>query len=321
MNTTQIKSLYADFSSFDGKTVAICGWARTIRDSKNFGFIELNDGSFFKNVQVVFEREKLGNYDEIARQNVGASLRVEGVLVVTEGAKQPFEIKATNIVVEGTSTPDYPLQKKRHSFEFLREKAYLRPRTNTFNAVFRIRSEIAFAIHKFFNEQNFVYVHTPLITGSDCEGAGAMFQVTTLDLDNVKKDEQGKVDYSEDFFGKKTSLTVSGQLNVETFAMAYSRVYTFGPTFRAEKSNTTRHAAEFWMIEPEMAFADLNDNMDMAEAMVKYVIGYVMNSCKEEIAFLNQFVDTGLIARLENVVSSDFERLTYTKAIELLLPH
>lgn len=248
-------------------------------------------------------------------------MRVEGVLVVTEGAKQPFEIKATNIVVEGTSTPDYPLQKKRHSFEFLREKAYLRPRTNTFNAVFRIRSEIAFAIHKFFNEQNFVYVHTPLITGSDCEGAGAMFQVTTLDLDNVKKDEQGKVDYSEDFFGKKTSLTVSGQLNVETFAMAYSRVYTFGPTFRAEKSNTTRHAAEFWMIEPEMAFADLNDNMDMAEAMVKYVIGYVMNSCKEEIAFLNQFVDTGLIARLENVVSSDFERLTYTKAIELLLPH
>ncbi|MCI6214899.1 MAG: asparagine--tRNA ligase [Clostridiales bacterium] len=321
MNTTQIKSLYADFSSFDGKTVAICGWARTIRDSKNFGFIELNDGSFFKNVQVVFEREKLGNYDEIARQNVGASLRVEGVFVVTEGAKQPFEIKATNIVVEGTSTPDYPLQKKRHSFEFLREKAYLRPRTNTFNAVFRIRSEIAFAIHKFFNEQNFVYVHTPLITGSDCEGAGAMFQVTTLDLDNVKKDGEGKVDYSEDFFGKKTSLTVSGQLNVETFAMAYSRVYTFGPTFRAEKSNTTRHAAEFWMIEPEMAFADLNDNMDMAEAMVKYVIGYVMNSCKEEIAFLNQFVDTGLIARLENVVGSDFERLTYTKAIELLLPH
>ncbi|MDY4709021.1 MAG: asparagine--tRNA ligase, partial [Eubacteriales bacterium] len=321
MQRTQIKSIYSAAGDYAGKEITLAGWARTIRDSKNFGFIELNDGSFFKNCQVVFERDKIDNYDEIARQNVGASLIVDGIIELTPQAKQPFEIKATKIVVQGTSTPDYPLQKKRHSFEFLREKAYLRPRTNTFNAVFRIRSEIAFAIHKFFNEQNFVYVHTPLITGSDCEGAGAMFQVTTLDLENVPKDENGKVDYSEDFFGKKTSLTVSGQLNVETYAMAYGRVYTFGPTFRAEKSNTTRHAAEFWMIEPEMAFADLADNMDMAEAMVKYVIKYVMNSCKEEIAFLNQFVDTGLIARLENVVNSEFERLSYTKAVELLLPH
>lgn len=321
MQRRQIKSIYSAAGDYAGKEITLAGWARTIRDSKNFGFIELNDGSFFKNCQVVFERDKIDNYDEIARQNVGASLIVDGIIELTPQAKQPFEIKATKIVVQGTSTPDYPLQKKRHSFEFLREKAYLRPRTNTFNAVFRIRSEIAFAIHKFFNEQNFVYVHTPLITGSDCEGAGAMFQVTTLDLENVPKDENGKVDYSEDFFGKKTSLTVSGQLNVETYAMAYGRVYTFGPTFRAEKSNTTRHAAEFWMIEPEMAFADLADNMDMAEAMVKYVIKYVMNSCKEEIAFLNQFVDTGLIARLENVVNSEFERLSYTKAVELLLPH
>ena len=321
MQRTQIKSIYSAAGDYAGKEITLAGWARTIRDSKNFGFIELNDGSFFKNCQVVFERDKIDNYDEIARQNVGASLIVDGIIELTPQAKQPFEIKATKIVVQGTSTPDYPLQKKRHSFEFLREKAYLRPRTNTFNAVFRIRSEIAFAIHKFFNEQNFVYVHTPLITGSDCEGAGAMFQVTTLDLENVPKDENGKVDYSEDFFGKKTSLTVSGQLNVETYAMAYGRVYTFGPTFRAEKSNTTRHAAEFWMIEPEMACADLADNMDMAEAMVKYVIKYVMNSCKEEIAFLNQFVDTGLIARLENVVNSEFERLSYTKAVELLLPH
>lgn len=321
MQRTQIKSIYSAAGDYAGKEITLAGWARTIRDSKNFGFIELNDGSFFKNCQVVFERDRIDNYDEIARQNVGASLIVDGIIELTPEAKQPFEIKATKIVVQGTSTPDYPLQKKRHSFEFLREKAYLRPRTNTFNAVFRIRSEIAFAIHKFFNEQNFVYVHTPLITGSDCEGAGAMFQVTTLDLENVPKDENGKVDYSEDFFGKKTSLTVSGQLNVETYAMAYGRVYTFGPTFRAEKSNTTRHAAEFWMIEPEMAFADLSDNMDMAEAMVKYVIKYVMDSCKAEIAFLNQFVDTGLIARLENVVNSEFERLSYTKAIELLLPH
>lgn len=321
MKSTQIKTLYSDIGSFDGKEIVISGWVRTLRDSKNFGFIELNDGSFFKNCQVVIERETLSNYDEIARQNVGASLNVAGKVVATPDAKQPFEIKASAINVEGTSTPDYPLQKKRHSFEFLREKAYLRPRTNTFNAVFRIRSEIAFAIHKFFNEQNFVYVHTPIITGSDCEGAGAMFQVTTLDLDNIKKNDDNKTDYSEDFFGKKTSLTVSGQLNVETFAMAYSRVYTFGPTFRAEKSNTTRHAAEFWMIEPEMAFADLCDNMDMAEAMVKYVIKYVMASCAEEIDFLNKFVDKGLVARLNNVVDNKFERLSYTEAIKLLEPH
>jgi asparaginyl-tRNA synthetase len=320
MKRIQIKEIYTSIAAFDGKEVTICGWARTIRDGKNFGFIELNDGSYFKNCQVVFERDRLGNYDEIAKQNVGASFIVTGVAVATPEAQQPFEIKATAIAVEGTSTADYPLQKKRHSFEFLREKAYLRPRTNTFNAVFRIRSEIAFAIHKFFNEQNFVYVHTPIITGSDCEGAGAMFQVSTLDLNEVPKAE-GKVDYTEDFFGKKTSLTVSGQLNVETFAMAYAKVYTFGPTFRAERSNTTRHAAEFWMIEPEIAFADLNDNMDLAEAMVKYVIKYVMRSCAAEIEFLNKFIDNGLVERLNNVVESDFERLTYTKAIELLLPH
>ena len=321
MKRTELKKIFSDAAALNGETVTVCGWAKTVRDSKSFGFIELNDGSYFKNCQIVFVRDELDNYDEIAGQNVGACLKVTGKVILTPERNQPFEIRAESVTVLGSSTPDYPLQKKRHSFEFLRTIPHLRPRTNTFNAVFKIRSEAAFAIHKFFNDRGFVYVHTPIITGSDCEGAGAMFQVTTLDLDNVKKDEQGKVDYSEDFFGKKTSLTVSGQLNVETFAMAYSRVYTFGPTFRAEKSNTTRHAAEFWMIEPEMAFADLNDNMDMAEAMVKYVIRYVMNSCKEEIAFLNQFVDTGLIARLENVVSSDFERLTYTKAIELLLPH
>lgn len=320
MKAIQIKSLFNGVSSFDGKEVKISGWVRTLRDSKNFGFIELNDGSYFKSCQVVFERDKLNNYDEIARQNVGASLNVTGIFTATPQNQQPFEIKATFIEVEGTSTPDYPLQKKRHSFEFLREKAYLRPRTNTFNAVFRIRSETAFAIHKFFNERNFVYVHTPIITGSDCEGAGAMFEVTTLDMENPPKAE-GAVDYSRDFFGKKASLTVSGQLNVEAFAMAYSRVYTFGPTFRAEKSNTARHAAEFWMIEPEMAFSDLSDNMDMAEAMVKYVIKYVMASCAEEIKFLNKFVDTGLIARLNNVTESSFERLSYTEAVDILLPH
>ena len=316
MERTLLRELYTSLSEFDGKTVTVCGWAKTIRDSKSFGFIELNDGSYFKNTQIVFEREFLENYDAVAHQNVGASLVVEGIVEATPQNKQPFEIKARNIRVEGESTPDYPLQKKRHTVEYLREIAHLRPRTNLFNAVFKIRSEAAFAIHKFFNERNFVYVHTPIITGSDCEGAGAMFQVTTLDLDRVAK--EGKVDYSADFFGKKAALTVSGQLSVETYAMAFANVYTFGPTFRAEHSNTARHAAEFWMIEPEMSFCDLKGDMDVAEAMVKYIIRYVFDSCAEELAFLNQFVDKGLIERLKNVADNDFIRLPYTQAIEIL---
>ena len=314
MKRTTVKQIYAAPQEFGGKKTVVCGWVKTLRDGKAFGFIELNDGSCFKGVQVVFERENLANYDEIARQNVGASLVVEGTVVLTPENKQPFEIKADRISVMGTSSPDYPLQKKRHSLEFLREIAHLRPRTNTFSAVFRIRSEAAFAIHKFFNERGFVYVHTPILTGSDCEGAGAMFQVTTLDLDKIK----GDVDYKKDFFGKKASLTVSGQLNVETYAMAFSDVYTFGPTFRAERSNTTRHAAEFWMIEPEMSFCDLEGDMDVAEAMVKYIIDYVMEKCPAEIEFLNNFVDKGLIERLKNVSENEFVRLPYTKAIEIL---
>ncbi len=314
MKRTTVKQIYAAPQEFGGKKTVVCGWVKTLRDGKAFGFIELNDGSCFKGVQVVFERENLANYDEIARQNVGASLVVEGTVVLTPENKQPFEIKADRISVMGTSSPDYPLQKKRHSLEFLREIAHLRPRTNTFSAVFRIRSEAAFAIHKFFNERGFVYVHTPIVTGSDCEGAGAMFQVTTLDLDKIK----GDVDYKKDFFGKKASLTVSGQLNVETYAMAFSDVYTFGPTFRAERSNTTRHAAEFWMIEPEMSFCDLEGDMDVAEAMVKYIIDYVMEKCPAEIEFLNNFVDKGLIERLKNVSENEFVRLPYTKAIGIL---
>lgn len=318
MKRELIKDLFSKIGEFDGKDVVVGGWVRTIRDSKAFGFIELNDGSSFKCLQVVLEREAVENYDDIVKQNVGCSLVVEGKVVATPENKQPLELKASKISVEGTSTPDYPLQKKRHSLEFLREIAYLRPRTNTFNAVFRIRSEAAIAIHKFFNDRGFVYVHTPIITGSDCEGAGAMFQVTTLDLQKVA--ESGKVDYSKDFFEKPASLTVSGQLNGETYAMAFGNIYTFGPTFRAERSNTARHAAEFWMIEPEMAFADLADDMDCAEAMVKYVISYVMNTCKNELEFLNQFVDKGLLDRLKNVVENDFVRLPYTKAIEILEP-
>ncbi|MBQ3596567.1 MAG: asparagine--tRNA ligase [Clostridia bacterium] len=317
MDRIQLREIFKDAQSFGGKTVTVCGWARTIRDSKSFGFIELNDGSYFKNSQIVFDRAKVDNYDEIARQNVGACLKVVGKLVLTPENKQPFEINADTVQVLGTSTPEYPLQKKRHTLEFLRSMPHLRPRTNTFNAVFKIRSEAAFAIHSFFNERGFVYVHTPIITGSDCEGAGAMFQVTTMDLDNVPM-ENGAADYKQDFFGKKASLTVSGQLDVENFAMAYANVYTFGPTFRAEHSNTVRHAAEFWMIEPELAFADLSDDMDCAEAMVKYVITRVMNTCKEEIEFLNKFVDTGLVERLNNVISNEFVRLTYTQAIEIL---
>ena len=314
MKRTTVKQIYAAPQEFGGKKTVVCGWVKTLRDGKAFGFIELNDGSCFKGVQVVFERENLANYDEIARQNVGASLVVEGTVVLTPENKQPFEIKADRISVMGTSSPDYPLQKKRHSLEFLREIAHLRPRTNTFSAVFRIRSEAAFAIHKFFNERGFVYVHTPIVTGSDCEGAGAMFQVTTLDLDKIK----GDVDYKKDFFGKKASLTVSGQLNVETYAMAFSDVYTFGPTFRAERSNTTRHAAEFWMIEPEMAFADLEADMDLEEEMVKYIISAVLEEAPEEMQFLNSFVDKGLIERLIRVRDADFARVPYTEAIEIL---
>ncbi len=314
MERIRLKKLNEEFSVLDGKEVTVAGWAKTIRDSKAFGFIELNDGSCFKNTQIVFERATLGNYDEIAKQNVGCALIVKGTLVVTPENKQPYEIKATEIVIEGESTPDYPLQKKRHSVEFLREIAYLRPRTNLFGAVFRIRSEAAIAIHKFFNDRGFVYVHTPIITGSDCEGAGAMFQVTTLDIEAKDK----KVDYKEDFFGKRAALTVSGQLNAETYAMAFGNVYTFGPTFRAEHSNTARHAAEFWMIEPEMAFCDLAGDMDVAEAMVKYVIDYVSATCADELNFLNQFVDKGLIERLKNVSENAFVRLPYTEAIEIL---
>ena len=319
MERTEFKKIFNDAESFCGKSVTVCGWAKTVRDSKAFGFIELNDGSYFKNCQVVFAREKIDNYDEIAGQNVGACLKVTGKLVLTPERSQPFEIHAESVEVLGASSPDYPLQKKRHSLEFLRTIPHLRPRTNTFNAVFKIRSEAAFAIHKFFNERGFVYVHTPIVTGSDCEGAGAMFQITTLDLENVPKTKEGQVDYSQDFFGKKASLTVSGQLDVENFAMAFSNVYTFGPTFRAEHSNTVRHAAEFWMIEPELAFADLSDDMDCAEAMVKYIINYVKDSCKEELEFLNKFVDNGLLARLDNVVNNEFKRLSYTEAIDILL--
>ncbi len=316
MERLTLKQLNETLEQQANQTVVVAGWAKSIRDSKAFGFIELNDGSCFKNTQIVFEREILENYDEIARQNVGAALIITGEVVLTPENKQPYEIKAKAIAVEGESTPDYPLQKKRHTVEFLREIAYLRPRTNLFGAAFRIRSQAAFAIHKFFNERGFVYVHTPIITGSDCEGAGAMFQVTTLPPEEMAKGKD--IDYKKDFFGKKASLTVSGQLNAETYAMAFGKVYTFGPTFRAEHSNTARHAAEFWMIEPEMAFCDLAGDMDVAEAMVKYVINYVSETCKDELNFLNQFVDKGLLERLKNVAENDFVRLTYTEAIEIL---
>lgn len=318
MDLTTVKSIYRNTAEYANKEVTLGGWIRTMRVSKNFGFIELNDGSFFKNIQIVFEAEKLYNYEEISKQNVGAALIVKGLLVETPEAKQPFEIKATEIAVEGTSTPDYPLQKKRHSVEFLREIAYLRPRTNLFSATFRVRSLIAMAIHEFFQGKGFVYAHTPIITGSDCEGAGEMFRVTTLDLENLPRTEDGKVDYSKDFFGKETNLTVSGQLSAETFAMAFRNIYTFGPTFRAENSNTTRHAAEFWMIEPEMAFADLNDNMEIAEEMLKYIIQYVLDNAPEEMEFFNSFVDKGLLDRLNNILNNDFGRVTYTEAVELL---
>ncbi len=313
-----VREIFANPNQFSDQEIAISGWIRTIRSSNVFGFIEINDGTFFKNIQVVFESEFIENYKEIASMNVGAALNITGKLVLTPEAKQPFEIKATSIEIEGLSTPDYPLQKKRHSLEFLRTIAHLRPRTNTFSAVFRVRSLAAYAIHKFFNERGFVYTHTPLITASDCEGAGEMFKVTTLDFDNIPRTEDGAVDFSQDFFGKSANLTVSGQLNGETYAMAFRNIYTFGPTFRAENSNTTRHAAEFWMIEPEIAFADLADDMELAEDMLKFVIQYVLDNAPEELNFFNNFVDKGLLDRLHSIVNSDFGRVTYTEAIEIL---
>ena len=318
MERTTIAAIFADQEHLGGQTVTVMGWAKTIRDMKTFGFIELNDGSCFKNLQVVMDAGVLDNFKEIAGQNVGAALIVRGEVVLTPQAKQPLEVKAASITVEGPSAPDYPLQKKRHSVEFLRTIQHLRPRTNLFSAVFRVRSVAAHAVHCFFQDRGFVYINTPLITGSDAEGAGEMFQVTTLDLNNVPRTKDGQVDWSKDFFGKKTSLTVSGQLNAENFALAFGDVYTFGPTFRAENSNTQRHAAEFWMIEPEMAFADLTDYMDTAEAMIKYIIKTVLDRCPDEINFFNSFVDKGLKERLEHVASSEFGRVSYTEAVEIL---
>jgi len=315
MKRVEIRDLHKSYSQYDGKVITVCGWARTVRDSKNIAFIELNDGAF-KSVQVVVERDKVANYDEIVKQNVGSSFKVEGTVIITPNAQQPFELNAVSVEILGECASDYPLQKKRHTIEFMRTIPTIRPRGNLFNAVFRIRSVAAFAIHKFFNERNFVYVHTPIITANDCEGAGEMFQVTTLDLDRVAK--SGKVDYDKDFFGKKVSLTVSGQLHEETLTHAFGKTYTFGPTFRAENSNTSRHAAEFWMMEPEICFCDLNELMDNEEEMIKYVINYVMTECKDELEFLNKFVDQGLIDRLSNIVNNDFVRLDYTEAISIL---
>ncbi|MGI5984040.1 MAG: asparagine--tRNA ligase [Sakamotonia sp.] len=320
MELITVKELFSDREKYLDKEVQVGGWIRSIRDSKAFGFIVLNDGTCFDTLQIVYH-DTMENFAEVSKLNVGAAIIVKGTLVATPEAKQPFEIQADQVLVEGVSNADYPLQKKRHSFEYLRTISHLRPRTNTFQAVFRVRSLIAYAIHKYFQEQGFVYVHTPLITGSDCEGAGEMFQVTTMDLANVPKKDDGTVDFSQDFFGKPTNLTVSGQLNAETYAMAFRNVYTFGPTFRAENSNTTRHAAEFWMIEPEMAFADLNDNMAVAEGMLKYVIRYVLENAPAEMNFFNQFVDKGLLDRLNHVLNSEFGHVTYTEAIKLLEEH
>ncbi len=320
MELVSIKELFREKEKFIDKEVTIGGWLRGNRDSKTFGFLVVNDGTFFEALQVVYS-DKLSNFQDIAKLNVGAAVIAKGKIVATPDAKQPFEMQAEEVTIEGESTADYPLQKKRHTFEYLRTIPHLRARTNTFEAVFRVRSVAAYAIHKFFQERGFVYVHTPIITGSDCEGAGEMFQVTTLDMNNLPTNEDGTVDYSQDFFNKPTNLTVSGQLNVETYAFAFKNVYTFGPTFRAENSNTTRHAAEFWMIEPEMCFADLQDDMMCAEAMLKYVIRYVLDNCPEEMQFFNNFVDKGLIERLEHVVSSDFGRVSYTDAIKILEKH
>lgn len=317
MDNTAVKKIFKNPQDFAGKMIKVSGWARTVRGSSDFGFIELNDGTFFKSIQIVFEKD-INDFKKISKLSVSSSIIAEGTLVLTPGAKQPFEIKASNIVIEGESTPEYPLQKKKHSFEFLRTIAHLRPRSNTFSAVFRVRSLAAYAVHKFFQERDFVYVHTPIITGSDCEGAGEMFRITTLDLENPPVNEQGHIDHTLDFFGKETNLTVSGQLSAEAYALAFRNVYTFGPTFRAENSNTARHAAEFWMIEPEIAFAELKDDMEMAEDLVKYIINYVMENAKEEMEFFNSFVDQTLFDRLNNVVNSDFGHVTYTEAVELL---
>lgn len=317
MKDVTVKELFRAPSSFINQRIRVCGWIRTLRDSKALGFIELNDGTFFTNLQVVFD-EGLDNFTQVTKLSIGSAIVVEGILAESPGAGQLFEVKANSIRVEGQSTPDYPLQKKRHSFEFLRKIAHLRPRTNTFYAVFRIRSLAAQAIHRFFQERDFVYVHTPIITTSDCEGAGEMFRVTVLDPANPPRDEQGAVDFSQDFFGREANLTVSGQLEAEAYAMAFRKVYTFGPTFRAENSNTTRHAAEFWMLEPEMAFADLDDDMNLAEEMTKYLITHCLENAPEEMDFFNQFIDKGLLERLENIISSDFERISYTEAIEIL---
>lgn len=321
MKRTEITELYSRAEAIAAAPVTVCGWVRTIRDSRALGFIDLNDGSCFKGVQIVFEADRIPNFAEVARMNVGSALVVTGDLVLTPEAKQPFEIHAQSIAAEGASTPDYPLQKKRHSLEYLRTIAHLRPRTNTFSAAFRVRSAAAYAVHQFFQENGFVYVNTPLITGSDCEGAGEMFSVTTLDPADPPRTEDGAVDYSRDFFQKHTSLTVSGQLEAECMAMAFGKVYTFGPTFRAEKSYTQRHAAEFWMIEPEIAFADLRDDMHLAEAMIKFIIRYVLETCPDDIEFFNRFVDKGLLERLNHVVNSDFACITYTEAVDLLMKH
>ena len=317
MNKLTIKELYRNTDSYIDKEVTIEGWVKTLRDSKTFGFIEINDGSFFKNVQIVFDNT-LSNFDKICKLSISSSVKITGMLVKTENAKQPFEIKATDVTIYNLSDADYPLQKKRHTFEYLRTVAHLRPRTNTFNAVFRVRSVAAYALHKFFQERNFVYVHSPIITSSDAEGAGEMFNVSNFDFNDIPKTEDGKVDYSKDFFARPAHLTVSGQLDVENYAFAFRNVYTFGPTFRAENSNTVKHAAEFWMIEPEICFADLNDDMDLAEDMLKFVISYVLENCPEEMEFFNNFIDKTLLERLHNVISSDFGRISYTDAIKEL---
>ena len=317
MELIEVREIFRNKEAYFDKEITIGGWVRSNRDSKTFGFLVLNDGTFFEPIQVVYN-DSMDNFDKICKVNVGAALIVKGTLIATPDAKQPFEIQATEVMVEGESTPDYPLQKKRHTLEYLRTIPHLRARTNTFQAVFRVRSLVAYAIHKFFQERDFVYVHTPIITGSDCDGAGEMFTVTTMDMNNIPKTDDGKVDFKEDFFGKQTNLTVSGQLNGETYAMAFRNIYTFGPTFRAENSNTTRHAAEFWMIEPEIAFADLKDDMILAESMIKYIIRYVLENAPEEMKFFNSFIDKGLIERLEGVMNSEFGHVTYTEAVEIL---
>lgn len=319
MKQVHIRDLFADPQAFANQMIQVNGWVRTIRSSKAFGFIELNDGTYFSNMQVVFEKDKIDNFEEVSKFTIATALTVEGEFVLTPDSKQPFELKATKVVLEASSDSDYPLQKKRHTFEYLRTIAHLRPRSNTFSAVFRVRSVAAYAIHKFFQERGYVYVHTPIITGSDCEGAGEMFRVTTHDLKNVPMTDEGRIDDKKDFFGKETNLTVSGQLNVEAFALAFRDVYTFGPTFRAENSNTARHASEFWMIEPEIAFADLNKNMEVAEDMLKFIIDYVMKECPAELEFFNKRIDKGLLERLNHIVSSDFARCTYTEAVDILL--